>query len=225
MLGYLIGKKNLQSQVFDTEGKRIPVTTISTGECYVVDIKQNELTNRVSVVLGLQHTKNANKPKQGMFKKAGIETPLHFLREFTMNSEIVLETDESGKKTLSVGEKKFAIGDVVKASDIFQAGDIVSVSGISKGKGFQGVVKRHNFRGGPRTHGQSDRERAPGSLGQTTTPGRVYKGKRMAGRMGNDRITVKNLPVIAIGESEMTVKGLVPGSRNGLLEVKIERNA
>jgi large subunit ribosomal protein L3 len=102
----------------------------------------------------------------------------------------------------------------------FNIGDKVDISGTSKGKGFQGVVKRHHFAGGPRTHGQSDRERAPGSIGQTTTPGRVYKGKRMAGRMGSKRVTIKNLEVIKVDKNGLIVKGLVPGAIDSLLEIK-----
>lgn len=111
------------------------------------------------------------------------------------------------------------IGDVVKGTDVLKPGDIIDVTGISKGKGFAGVVKRHHFKGGPRTHGQSDRERAPGSIGQTTTPGRVYKGKRMAGRMGGKKVTVKNLLVINIINNQLLVKGLIPGVKNSLVKI------
>lgn len=103
--------------------------------------------------------------------------------------------------------------------DGLKPGDVVQVRGTSKGKGFAGVVKRHHFKGGPRTHGQSDRERAPGSIGQTTTPGRVYRGKRMAGRMGSDRVTIKNLLVLDIARDIVTIKGLVPGARNNRLVI------
>jgi ribosomal protein L3 len=110
----------------------------------------------------------------------------------------------------------------VVASDIFKAGDVVAVTGISKGKGFAGVVKRHHFRGGPRTHGQSDRERAPGSIGQTTTPGRVYKGKRMAGRMGGEQATVKNLHIISVNteNGEVEISGQVPGNPGSLISIR-----
>ena len=110
----------------------------------------------------------------------------------------------------------------VNVSDVFTVGDAITVMGISKGKGFAGGVKRHHFQGGPKTHGQSDRERAPGSIGMTTTPGRVFKGKRMAGRMGNDRVTVKGLTVVSINAEKniLTVKGLVPGAKNSLLVIQ-----
>lgn len=114
------------------------------------------------------------------------------------------------------------VGQEVKVGDVLKVGDIVAVTGLSGGKGFSGVVKRWGFSGGPRTHGQSDRERAPGSIGSTTTPGRVYKGKKMAGRMGGERVTLKNLEVIAVDQEKnlLTVKGLVPGRKRGLLLIK-----
>ena len=113
------------------------------------------------------------------------------------------------------------LGSEVTVQQVFSPGDVVRVMGISKGKGFASAIKRHNFRGGPRTHGQSDRERAPGSIGATTTPGRVFKGKRMAGRMGNDRVTVRNLTVVSVDPQShvMTVKGLVPGGKNNFLVI------
>ena len=103
---------------------------------------------------------------------------------------------------------------------LFKIGDIVDASGVSKGKGFQGVIRRYNFRGGPRTHGQSDRERARGSLGSGTTPGRVFKGLRMAGRMGGEKVTIQNLQVVGFEEKAILIKGLVPGGRNGVIEIK-----
>lgn len=112
------------------------------------------------------------------------------------------------------------LGDQLKVTDVLKPGDIVDVVGVSKGKGFAGVVKRHHFKGGPRTHGQSDRERAPGSIGQTTTPGRVYKGKRMAGRMGNAKTTVKNLMVVDVLPQTLFIKGMVPGGRNSIVMIK-----
>lgn len=111
-------------------------------------------------------------------------------------------------------------GTIIKASEVFKPGDIVDVIGVSKGKGYAGVVKRHHFKGGPRTHGQSDRERAPGAIGSTTTPGRVYKGKRMAGRMGQEKVTVKNLKVVDVNDEKILIKGLVPGSKNSLIMIR-----
>lgn len=119
-------------------------------------------------------------------------------------------------------ESEFKVGDEIKASDFLNPGDIIEVTGVSKGKGFAGVVKRHHFKGGPRTHGQSDRERAPGSVGQTTTPGRVYKGKRMAGRMGGEQTTIKNLHIISISpeSGQIEISGQVPGKPGSLLSIK-----
>ncbi|MCX7996328.1 MAG: 50S ribosomal protein L3 [Patescibacteria group bacterium] len=219
MLRYLIGKKGQMSQTFDNEGKRIPVTTIETGDCYIVDIKKNPLNGRVYFVLGFQKAKHVTKPIKGILDKAGIPVALRCFREYPAGDSISDIVTEGNKKMVTAGEFTYRVGDKISASDLFKEGDVINVTGTSKGKGFQGVVKRHNFRGGPRTHGQSDRERAPGSLGQTTTPGKVYKGKRMAGRMGNERITVRNLVVISVSGTEMTVKGLVPGFKNAVLEI------
>ena len=132
----------------------------------------------------------------------GFGTPPYFLREVVSDGDVSLQ-----------------IGDIIKPSDIFEPGDIIDVSGVSKGKGYAGGVKRHHFKGGPRTHGQSDRERAPGSIGQTTTPGRVYKGKRMAGNMGGENVTVKNLQVVAVLDDRVLVKGLIPGPKNSIVIV------
>lgn len=118
------------------------------------------------------------------------------------------------------GEEIPKLGAKITVCDVFKPGDLVEVTGISKGKGFAGVVKRWGFAGGPRTHGQSDRERAPGSIGQTTTPGRVYKGKKMAGRMGSTQTTLKNLEVVDIADEKLIIKGLVPGGKNSLLIIK-----
>lgn len=211
MINSIIGTKITQSQAFTTEGKLIPVTSILTGPCVVVNIKSEDKDgyNAVQLGLGARRIITVTKPQLGNLKKAGLEkNPPRFLREVRLSD------------LSNLGDLKLGIE--IKIEDVFAAGDTVQVTGISKGKGFQGVVKRHHFKGGPRTHGQSDRERAPGSIGSTTTPGRVYKGKRMAGRMGNDRVTIKNLKVIAVdGEKNiLTISGLVPGGRNALLIIK-----
>ncbi len=222
MFRYIIGKKSSMSQQFTASGKRVPVTRIVTSPCYIVDIKKNLQNGTIRMILGFQEVKKANKPTQGKITKAGLTSPLRFFREFVVDfddsaAEI---TEENNKKTITVGETKYTVGDIMKASDLFKEGDVVDVSGTSKGKGFQGVVKRYNFRGGPRTHGQSDRERAPGSIGTTNTPGRVMKGMRMAGRMGGDRVTVTDLKVVSATEEEIVVQGLIPGVPNGLIEVR-----
>lgn len=207
MTGFILGEKSEQSQTFDEKGERIPTTFIKTDTCFIVDIKEPEKHGYSSITLGFGQTKNIKKPVQGKLTKAGIKAPLRFLREFRLDKS-------------DIDNIKLLIGDKINPALFFKRGDKVDVSGISKGKGFQGVVKRHGFAGGPRTHGQSDRERAPGSIGQTTTPGRVFKGKRMAGRMGGERVTAKKLKIVDVDEKGLLVKGLVPGAKGGLLEVR-----
>ena len=204
MITALLGTKLSQSQTFTADGKRIPVTTIQAGPCWITQINDTE-TYR-SIQLGFGMTKHISKSRAGLIKKAGLEQKPRFLREIRVS-----ELSEDVK-----------VGTEIKASDVFMEGDAVEVIGTSKGKGFASAIKRYHFKGGPRTHGQSDRERAPGSIGQTTTPGRVYKGKRMAGRMGNDRVTQRGLEIVSVNPETniITVKGLVPGARNGLLLIQ-----
>lgn len=220
MTGFGLGLKSVQSQTFTEEGIRIPTTSIKTSPCYIVSIRQPEKDGYFAVTLGFCQLKNIKKTVKGQINKAGIKTPLRFLREFRLESTGTSPVDEEGKKGIIIGETKLFVGEEIKPTQLFKKGDLVAISGTSKGKGFQGVVKRHGFAGGPKTHGQSDRHRAPGSIGQTTTPGRVYKGKRMAGRMGGDRVTIKNLKVIDVTEDQIIVKGLIPGAKNSLLEVR-----
>lgn len=222
MTGFILGKKINQSQSFTEDGRRIPQTTIKTSPCYLIDVKTKDKQGYFAIKLGVGMEKKIKKPVQGELKKVGINTPLSFLKEFRLEryEDKINYIEENGKKGIKIGEKKIFIGEEVTPDLLFNVGDLVDVSGVSKGKGFQGVVKRHHFAGGPRTHGQSDRERAPGSIGQTTTPGRVYKGKRMAGRMGGERVTIKNLSIIKIDKDQLVVKGLVPGAINSWLEIK-----
>ncbi len=216
MKGLILGKKSLSGQLFTETGERVPVTRIQADSCYLVGLRDFEKNGYKSVIVGFGKTKKISKPEQGLLKKAGISDPLHFLREFRTEYELI---QKEGKNGVKIGEVEIMIGDQITPQLLFKVNDLVDVTGVSKGKGFAGVVKRHGFKGGPRTHGQSDRERAPGSIGQTTTPGRVYKGKRMAGRMGNETNTVRNLVVMEANETELVVKGLVPGARNSLLRV------
>lgn len=209
MINTVIGTKIRQSRLFTPEGVSIPVTYIQITPHLVVQVKTKDNDGYEAVQVGIQSTKakRLTKPELGHVKKAGFDAePPRYLREVRG----------------AVDSEQVKAGGTIAVSEILKAGDVVAVTGISKGKGFAGVVKRHGFRGGPRTHGQSDRERAPGSLGQTTTPGRVYKGKRMAGRMGHDRITVQNLQVISIDEEkqELVVSGLIPGSPKSVVMVK-----
>jgi len=206
MITSLLALKQSQSQTFTPDGKRIPVTVVLAGPNWVT--KKDD----THIQLGFGTIKNLSKPEIGHLKKAGLDKRLRFLHSFIVG-------DLGDLSDLGLGSE-------IKIENIFAPGDVIRVQGTSKGKGFAGVVKRHHFKGGPRTHGQSDRERAPGSIGQTTTPGRVYKGKRMAGRMGNDTVTVRNLTVFAVDPATqtITIKGLVPGGKNGLLIISKEHN-
>lgn len=204
MINTILGSKQVTSQVF-VQGLRIPVTKVIAGPCVVTQIKKMDKDNYWAIQLGFstKRTKNISKPLQGHFKKSQA-TPKH-IKEVRFNEE-----------------PNYKVGDIIKLSDIFKVGDVVEVTGTSKGKGFASGIKLHNFRGGPRTHGQSDRERAPGSLGQTTTPGRVYKGKRMAARMGGNTVTIKNLHIISTDQetNEMIISGQIPGRPGGFILVR-----
>src|SRR3990167_10263391 len=207
MLDSILGKKVKMSQTF-VEGRRVPVTKVVAGPCVVTQIKKEDKDGYWWVRLGFgeKRIKNVTRPMQGHLRGVIKEKKApRFLREIRLESE-----------------PTFKVGDIVSASEIFKVGDIIQVTGTSKGKGFAGVVKRWHFAGGPRTHGQSDRERAPGSIGQTTTPGRVFKGKKMAGRMGGERVTVKNLQIVSVDPetNEIEILGAVPGIKEGLLIVK-----
>ncbi|MDA8189823.1 MAG: 50S ribosomal protein L3 [Dehalococcoidales bacterium] len=202
----ILGRKVGMTRIFDDTGTIVPVTVIEAGPCYITQVKKSETDGYSAVQIGFGTAKRLTEPKKGHLKKL---PPLKYLRE-------VRATDMSSVK---VGQK-------IDAS-LFQQGESVDVTGISKGKGFAGVVKRHHFGGGPKTHGQSDRHRAPGSVGAGTTPGRVLKGMRMAGRMGNERITVKNLEIVQADPARnlLLIKGAVPGGRNSLLIIKKARKA
>jgi large subunit ribosomal protein L3 len=226
MTGFILGEKGTSSQKFDENGQRWPVTKIFTSPCYLIGVKTKEKDGYFACLLGFKQVKNIKKPVLGKLAKAGMKTPLRFLKEIRLDdfeNDISLIKEEKGDKVLGLEIKslnlKLKIGEQINPKLMFKAGEKVMVAGVSKGKGFAGVVKRHHFAGGPRTHGQSDRERAPGAIGQTTTPGRVYKGKRMAGRMGGERVTVKNLKVMDVADDYLLVSGLVPGAKGGFLEV------
>lgn len=208
MINGLVGKKLDQTQAFLENGKRIPLSLISVSGNWVTQVKTPEKDKYSAIQMGFGEKKKVNKSVAGHIKKAGKDKTPRFFREVRIDDTAGIE-----------------VGQDLKAEEIFEAGDVIDVTGTSKGKGYAGVVKRHNFKGGPRTHGQSDRERAPGSSGQTTTPGRVYKGKRMSGRMGNETVTVKNLTIIDIKDGVMYVKGLVPGIKGALVMIsKVKEN-
>jgi len=207
MLKGLIGKKIGMTQIFDERGVALPVTLIEAGPCYVTQVRRPESEGYSAVQLGFSetHPKRLSGGEIGHLKTANLP-PLRFLREFRT-------------KTLDV-----SVGDVMKA-DVFTIGERVDVIGTSKGKGFAGAVKRYHFAGGPKTHGQSDRHRAPGSNGSGTTPGRVYKGSRRPGHMGDDRVTVQSLKVVLVDAERnlIGVNGAVPGSKGGLVIINEAR--
>ena len=219
MPAFILGKKSIQTQQFDKNGERIPTTFIDTSSCHLIDVITPDKRGYFSVKLGFGQTKNIKKPVQKELEKAGIKTPLRFLREFRLDDQVKL-IEDGKKKGVQIGEAKIFSGDIINPNIFIKSGDLITVSGISKGKGFQGGVKRHGFKGRSHTHGASRDERAPGSIGMSTTPGRVFKGKRMAGRMGGDRVTIKNIKVIEVKENGLVIKGLIPGAKGGLIEVR-----
>jgi large subunit ribosomal protein L3 len=202
MIQGLIGKKLGMSQIFDDTGLAHPVTVLEVGPCVVTQIKTPERDGYSAVQLGFGLDKRLNRPERGHRQGSGFMS--RTLREVNVSDA----TD-------------MAVGQVITA-DAFAEGELVDVTGTSKGRGFQGVVKRHGFRGGPKTHGQSDRLRAPGSIGSSATPGRVFKGMRMAGRMGNDSVTIQNLRVLRVDPERnlLLVGGSVPGPNESLVMVR-----
>ena len=202
-LNGIIGKIIGGTQFFHEDGSSDAVTAIQAGPCTVTEIKSMERDGYESVQLGFQPARNVSKPIVGHMLKSGGKS-FRYLREFKIENQEDLE-----------------LGDEIGVS-IFEVGEKLTITGTSKGKGFQGGVKRYNFRGGPKTHGQSDRHRAPGSIGAGSTPGRVIKGMRMAGRMGGQKVTVKNLQLLLVDPDRnlLMVKGAVPGSKDSLLTIR-----
>jgi len=201
MIKGILGRKIGMTQVFNEDGTMDAVTVIEAGPCVVTQVKTVERDGYEAVQLGFGQAKRLNKPERGHLKDRG---QFRYLREFEVDDIAAVE-----------------VGQRVDVS-LFEVGELVDVTGTSKGRGFAGVVKRHHFAGGPKTHGQSDRHRAPGSIGATTTPGKVFKGLRMAGHMGAERVTVRHLKVVRTDPERnlIMVKGAVPGARNGLLMIR-----
>ena len=197
----IIGKKLGMTQIFRDNGKVEAVTAIEAGPCAVVQVKTAADEGYNALQIGFGQAKRLSSPQRGHLKDSG---QFRYLREFRAD-------DIEGVQ----------VGDRIDVS-LFQAGDLVDVTGVSKGKGFAGVVKRHGFAGGPKTHGQSDRHRHPGAIGAGTSPGRVLKGTRMAGHMGSERVTVRKLEVFQTDPDRnlLLVKGAVPGASNGLLLIR-----
>lgn len=216
-------QKGKQQQAFVND-ERIVVTHLHVEPTYVIGFRTQLIDGywALKVAYGTARSMDrVSKPMQGLLKAAGIQTPLRRTAEFRIDSSLnpTLNTDNPEKPTLTVGDKTYQAGMQLKATELFAIGDSIQVIGTSKGKGFQGVMKRHGFAGGPASHGQSDRERSPGSIGQRTIPGRVYKGKKMAGRMGSDRITIKGLRIETVADELLTIRGLVPGGPHATVEV------
>ena len=201
----LIGKKIGMTRIFSEGGEHIPVTVVQAGPCYVTQLKTLENDGYEAVQLGFEDVKDkyVNKPRIGHFQKASV-SPKRILREFK----------PFAKDEANIG-KEITV-------DIFEIGDKVTITGTSKGHGFAGVMKRHNFAGAQITHGQSDRQRSPGSIGQSSWPSRVFKGMKMPGRMGNDRVTIPGLVIVKVDAEQnlLFVKGSVPGARNGYVEIR-----
>lgn len=207
MIDSLLGIKKNMTSTYDARGRRVGATVISLGPNFVTQVKSTETKDGYNAIqLGFGAKKSVKKPQIGTAKKAGLDQQIRWFREVkTTAAEVNLNP-----------------GQQISVSDIFSVGDIVKVTGTSKGKGFAGVVKRYGFHGGPKTHGQSDRHRAPGSIGSGTTPGRVYKGKKMGGHMGSDKVSVKNLEVVGLDKQAnlLIIKGGIPGANGSLVTVK-----
>lgn len=201
MLQGFLGKKIGMTQVFREDGRVVPVTVVEAGPCVVTQVKTKETDGYEAVQLGFGDVKRRNKPQAGHLKNSRLS---RYLRE--------VSTDDTSE---------FAVGQTIGV-DIFETGEKVDIIGKSKGRGFAGTMKRWNFGGGPRTHGQSDRARAPGSIGGGTTPGKVYKGLKMSGHMGNRRVTVKGLEIIEIDAERnlLMIKGGIPGATNSLVQIR-----
>jgi large subunit ribosomal protein L3 len=205
----IIGKKVGMTQIFDESGNVIPVTVIQAGPCYVTQVRTSDRDGYIGIQLGFGETKpqRLTKGQLGHLQRNNLPA-LRILREFRIKD----------------GEVDVQEGQTITA-DVFAKGERVDVIGTSKGRGFQGGIKRHHFNRQPKTHGASDRTRAPGSVGQNTFPGRTFKGKRMAGHMGNVRVTTENLEVVVVDAEKnlLAVRGSVPGSNGGIVLIKPAR--
>jgi large subunit ribosomal protein L3 len=206
----ILGKKVGMTQIFDEQGRVTPITIIEAGPCFVAQIKKTNRDGYNAVQLGFAETKPKRLTNAQLqhLKKSNLPALRH-LREFRVGEDEIAPLEEGQKITV----------------DVFEVGELVDVTGVSKGKGFAGVIKRHHFAGGPITHGQSDRQRTPGSIGACKTPGRVNKGHRMAGRLGGDQVTVQTLKVVMVDPERnlLAVRGAVPGAENGLLMIRQAR--
>lgn len=203
----VIGRKIGMTQVFNADGT-VTTCTVIEAKPVVVGKRTQEKDGYTALILGLgeQLERRVGKPVAGMYKKAGV-SPKRKLREFRCTADVV---------------DKFEIGAEVPLAEVFSPGQFVDVRGVSRGRGFSGVMVRHNFRGSTRTHGSHEVKRHGGSIGMNMTPGRVFKGKKMAGQHGNKTVTVMNQPVVRVlgDENLLLIRGAIPGSRNGYVEVR-----
>ncbi|MEK9130011.1 MAG: 50S ribosomal protein L3 [Patescibacteria group bacterium] len=204
---FILGKKIEMSQVFDEQNNVVPVTILVAGPCGVIQVKTKEKDKYEAIQIGFDKKKKINKPLTGHFKNLG---NYRYVREFR---------EKDSKKIVKNENEEYKIGDKIDVS-VFKVGDVVKAIGVSKGRGFQGVVRRHGFHGSPASHGHKDQLRMPGSIG-STEPARVFKGTRMAGHMGNRQITIKNLKVVSIDleKNLLALKGTIPGARNSLVKI------
>jgi large subunit ribosomal protein L3 len=211
MMKGIIGKKVGMSQIFDEAGNVIPVTVIEAGPCFVTQVRLDDRDGYTAVQLGYEETqaKRLTQGQLGHLRRNNLPA-LRYLREFRIYNGKGADVEE---------------GQEIRV-DVFEKGERVDVIGTSKGRGFAGTIKRHGFHRQPKTHGQSDRERAPGSIGMCATPGRTLKGQRMAGRMGNDRVTIRNLEVVVVDPERnlLAVRGSVPGAKDGIVMIRPAMN-
>lgn len=206
---YILGRKERMTQIFNADGDKVPVTVVEAGPCRVTQVKSDDTDGYNAVQIGFmdQKPQRVSKPLTGHYKKAGV-APMRHLAEFRLD-----------------GPAECEVGDAFTV-DTFEVGDIVNVVGVSKGRGFTGVMKRWGFAGGPATHGAMF-DRKVGSIGMHSDPSRVFKGKKMPGHYGNTRTTVKNLEIVAI-DTEMNlllIKGALPGARNGIFRISISKTS
>lgn len=200
----IVGEKVGMTQIFDEEARALPVTVIKAGPCRIVQIRTPETDGYSAVQLGYGQARGANRPISGHYAKAGVE-PARRLVEVRVDDV-----------------SEFAVGQEIKVEDIFQPGGKADVTGVSKGKGFQGVMKRHNFRGQKASHGAHKIHRAPGAIGACATPARVFKGTKLPGRMGAERVTVLNLAVVGVDAEQglLLLQGAVPGPKGAMVFVR-----
>ena len=202
----ILGEKLGMTQIFDDQARAIPVTVIKAGPCHVVQIKSidNDGYSAIQIAFGEIRPKLVNEPIKGHFAKAGVEPTRHLVE---------IRVDEPNQ---------YKLGQEIKIADVLSQGGLADVTGVSKGKGFQGVMRRHGFAGQGAAHGTHKKHRAPGSIGACATPARVFKGTRMAGRMGNDQVTTLNLQIVGIDSERdlLLLRGTVPGANGSLILVR-----